>query len=315
MAARENAGSGADAEGAKAAVERALAVALDAATKARPDPDGGCAPTPPLLDAALRHAVLAGGGRFRPRLTLAVARACGSGARGPDRAIAEAAAVAVELIHCASLVHDDLPCFDDADTRRGRPSVHSAFGEPIAVLTGDALIVAAFQHLARHAAERPDRLAALIGIVGAGAGLPCGIVAGQAWESESAIPLEAYQRAKTGALFAAATEAGAAAVGADPRPWRAVGATIGEAYQVADDLRDAAADAAELGKPVGRDLALGRPSAALRHGLGGAARRLETLMADAARAVPACPGAAGLRALIEEEARHFLPKALAACAA
>ncbi|MBN1774707.1 MAG: polyprenyl synthetase family protein, partial [Deltaproteobacteria bacterium] len=100
----------------------------------------GC---PPKLAAALRHAVLGGGNRLRPRLCLAVAAAL----RPADFAAAEAAATAVELIHCASLVHDDLPCFDDAPTRRGRPSVHRAFGEPLAVLAGDALIVAAFDTL------------------------------------------------------------------------------------------------------------------------------------------------------------------------
>ncbi|HEY5308446.1 MAG TPA: polyprenyl synthetase family protein, partial [Casimicrobiaceae bacterium] len=100
----------------------------------------GC---PPKLVAAVRHAVFPGGARIRPQLCLAVAQACGD----DDPALADAAAVAVELLHCASLVHDDLPCFDDATTRRGRASVHSAFGERLAVLAGDALIVNAFQTL------------------------------------------------------------------------------------------------------------------------------------------------------------------------
>src|SRR5580700_5180358 len=89
---------------------------------------------PPLLASALHYAVFPGGHRIRPQLCLAVAQACGDGLA------ATAAAAAIELLHCASLVHDDLPCFDDADTRRGRPSVHLAFGERLAVLAGDALI-------------------------------------------------------------------------------------------------------------------------------------------------------------------------------
>ncbi len=100
---------------------------------------------PPMLATALDYAVFPGGARVRPQLCLAVALANGNG----DPLLASAAAVAVEFLHCASLVHDDLPCFDDATTRRGKASLHATFGERIAVLTGDALIVAAFQHIAR----------------------------------------------------------------------------------------------------------------------------------------------------------------------
>ena len=100
---------------------------------------------PPLLAAAVRHAVFPGGARVRPHLCLAVAEACGDDC--PE--MADGAAAAIELLHCASLVHDDLPCFDDADTRRGKPSVHALFGAPLAVLAGDALIVMAFDVLAR----------------------------------------------------------------------------------------------------------------------------------------------------------------------
>jgi geranylgeranyl diphosphate synthase, type II len=148
---------------------------------------------PPLLASALHYAVFPGGHRIRPQLCLAVAQACGDGLA------ATSAATAIELLHCASLVHDDLPCFDDADTRRGKPSVHAQFGTPIAVLAGDALIVLAFQTLAK--AASPARLPLLISIVATAVGAPGGIVAGQAWECEAAVPLVDYQRAKTGALF------------------------------------------------------------------------------------------------------------------
>jgi geranylgeranyl diphosphate synthase type II len=265
----------------------------------------GTAGAPPHLAEAVRYAVFPGGARIRPRLCLAVAAACGE----DDPAATDGAAAAIELLHCASLVHDDLPCFDDAATRRGKPSVHRAFGEPLAVLAGDALIVAAFQAVALGASGVPQRLGTLIGVVGRAAGMPFGIAAGQAWECEPDLDLATYQRAKTGALFSAATVAGAASAGADPEPWRAMGEWLGEAYQVADDIRDAVSDPEALGKPVGRDLALGRPSAALQLGVGGAIERLEALAAEAVRSIPPCPGAAELRALIRGETRRLLPEA------
>lgn len=265
---------------------------------------------PPRLGSALRYAVFPGGGRIRPRLCLAVAAACGADA--PDAAAA--AAAAIELLHCASLVHDDLPCFDDAATRRGKPSVHRAYGERLAVLAGDALIVLAFETLAR-SGMRADRLAPLTIIVSRGVGMPTGIVAGQAWECEPRVALADYQRAKTGALFSAATMAGAAAAGADPAPWRTLGDRLGEAYQVADDLRDVAGDAEKLGKPTGRDAALGRPSAAGELGIAGALARLEHLVAGAIASIPACPGAADLRAAMLIETARLVPEELARRAA
>jgi geranylgeranyl diphosphate synthase, type II len=266
---------------------------------------------PPLLAAAMRHAVFPRGARIRPRLCLAVAAACGD----DQPAASNAAAAAIELLHCASLVHDDLPCFDDADTRRGRPSVHRAFGAPLAVLTGDALIVLAFQTLAWGAARSPHRLSSLLLTVSRAVGMPHGIAAGQAWECEPAADLGQYQRAKTGALFAAATVAGAAASGADPEPWRTLGERLGEAYQIADDIGDVLSDAAELGKPAGRDQALGRPNAALTMGIPAAMRHLDALANAAADSIPACPGAEELKALTLSEARRLLPRDLSQRAA
>jgi len=264
--------------------------------------------SPPLLAQAMRHAVFPKGARIRPRLALAVAGACGNDAP----ALAEAAGAAIELLHCASLVHDDLPCFDDAATRRGRPSVHRAFGEPLAVLAGDALIVLAFQIMARAAGSAPLRLAPLITIIGDSVGVPRGIVAGQGWESEPSCDLAEYQQEKTGSLFAAATAAGAAASGADPEVWRLLGDRLGEAYQVADDLRDAVESEAEMGKPAGQDSAHGRPSAVLQYGLDGAIARLEALAREAVAAIPACPGQEALRSVILSETRRLLPRKLSA---
>lgn len=262
---------------------------------------------PPRLLAAVRHAVFPAGARVRPRLCLAVARACGE----DDPAATDAAAAAIELLHCASLVHDDLPCFDDAPTRRGQPSVHAAFGQCLAVLAGDALIVHAFQALAAAGTRHPERLPRLLTALGRAVGMPGGIVAGQAWECETNVVLADYQRAKTGALFAAATSCGAATAGHDPGAWRALGEWLGEAYQVADDIRDVVGRSDELGKPSGRDAALGRPSAVREFGAAGALHRLRYLIGSALEAIPPCDGTEDLRQLIHAEARRLVPAELA----
>lgn len=266
--------------------------------------EGDAPGAPPLLGAAIRHAVFPGGARIRPQLCIAVAQACGEA----DPALTDAAAAAIELLHCASLVHDDLPCFDDAQTRRGVASVHAAFGERLAVLAGDALIVMAFQRLATAGRRAPMLLPALLATLASGVGMPFGIVAGQAWECEPQVVLSDYQRAKTGALFAAATMTGALAGGADAKPWRAPGAWLGEAYQVADDIRDVIADPKLIGKPVGRDLALGRPSTAREHGLPEAIAQFDRLVEAALQAIPACRGAAQLRALVRHESERLVPR-------
>jgi len=266
---------------------------------------------PPSLNAAMRYAIFPGGARIRPRLSLAVARACSD----DQPALSAAAAAAIEMLHCASLVHDDLPCFDDAALRRGRASVHKAFGERIAVLTGDALIVLAFQWLAKATERHPKRLGPLTMIIARSVGAPSGIIAGQAWECEQECNLADYQRAKTGSLFAASTAAGASAAGYDASRWHELGERIGEAYQIADDIRDVVSTESELGKPIGRDQALGRPNAVHRLGIGASVERLEELVRGAIESIPACPGAADLRAHILAEANRLLPRELARPAA
>ncbi|MFO1328705.1 MAG: polyprenyl synthetase family protein [Rubrivivax sp.] len=285
----------------EARIEQALSRAVGA---------GEARGAPPRLSAAIRHAVFPGGARIRPQLCLAVGAACGE----PDSPLVDASAAAIELMHCASLVHDDLPCFDDATLRRGRPSVHAAYGERCAVLAGDALIVMAFETLGAAALHAPQRLPALMAVLAQRVGMPGGIVAGQGWECEDFAALPDYHRAKTGSLFAAATEMGALAAGADPAPWRAFGECLGEAYQVADDIRDAAADEQTLGKPAGRDHALGRPSAVTEFGLAASLRHFERLVERAAAAVPDGPGARALRRLLHAEAERLLPPALRAAA-
>ena len=268
---------------------------------------------PPLLAQALNYAVFPGGARVRPKICKAVALANNSS----DVGLANAAASAIELLHCASLVHDDLPCFDDATQRRGKPSVHAKFGERIAVLTGDALIVAAFQTLATHAihAVRTERVPLVTAIVARGVGAPHGICAGQAWECERSVDLSRYHRAKTGALFVAATCAGAAAAGVDPGPWVNLGASIGEAYQVADDIKDAISDPETLGKPTGKDVKLDRPSAVRELGLDGAVTRLKQCLEAGLDSMPACAGQDLLQKIVRAQASRFVPEKIAQVAA
>jgi geranylgeranyl diphosphate synthase type II len=145
--------------------------------------------------------------------------------------------------------------------------------------------------------------------------MPFGIAAGQAWECEPKIDLSAYQRSKTGALFAAATMAGAASAGHGTEPWRALGDRLGEAFQVADDILDVAAKAEDLGKPTGQDAALDRPNAVAQLGLDGALARLRSLAKQAIESVPDCTGANELRAHILTETQRLVPKQLAQTAA
>ncbi len=261
---------------------------------------------PPRLAEAIDYAVFPGGHRIRPRLCLAVANAH----LKSDPLVVDAAMSSIELLHCASLVHDDMPCFDNAATRRGKPAVHVAFGESLALLCGDALIVLAFQALARAAVTAPQRAGILLRIVSDGVGAPNGIVAGQGWECESEPPLKEYQRAKTGVLFAAATMAGAAAAGVDHGEWGKLGQRIGEAYQIADDLLDRFGDPDVIGKPVGQDAVNDRPNAVSAMGVGGATDYLKRTIAEVVDSVPDCPRKAALRGLIHDEAASIIGAAL-----
>lgn len=244
------------------------------------------APCPVRLAEAIRYAVFPGGGRVRPGLCLAVAKACGD--REP--ALADAAAVAVELLHCASLVQDDLPCFDDAPLRRGQPSLHKRFGEAIAILVGDALIVMAFGAVSAQVrnGEQAAACAGILRTLAEAAGAPAGIAAGQAWESESSVDVAAYHHAKTAALFEAAAASGAIAGGGKPDDWRQAGASLGAAYQVADDLADALGESGTLGKPVHQDGTKARPSVVASLGVDGAIHRLDQLLMQAKQAIPEC---------------------------
>jgi geranylgeranyl diphosphate synthase, type II len=278
----------------QARIEGAITAAIRAG-------QGGAAPG--RLAAALDYAVTPGGARIRPTILMSVAMACGDDRPG----LTDVAAAALEIIHCGSLVHDDLPMFDDADIRRGKPALHRAFSQPLAVLAGDSLIVMAFQMLARAAGDKPGRALELIDILGTRTGMPFGICAGQGWESEDQIDLSAYHQAKTGALFIAATQMGAVAAGQDAEPWEELGARIGEAFQVADDLRDALCSQAELGKPVHQDDLHARPNAVRALGVRGAIRRLDDILAGAISSIPACRGEAMLAQMVRAYADRLVP--------
>jgi geranylgeranyl diphosphate synthase type II len=265
--------------------------------------DGQAAPSPSKLSSALHYTVTPGGARIRPIILMSVATACGDDS--PE--LANAAAAALELIHCASLVHDDLPCFDDADTRRGKATVHKAYSEPLAVLTGDSLIIMAFEVLAKAAVHDPMRAVELMKILANCTGMPNGICAGQGWESEETIDLLAYHRAKTGALFIAATQMGAVAAGQDGEQWEELGSRIGEAFQVADDLRDALYDEETLGKPVGQDDLHGRPNAVTELGVQGAIGRMKDILGGAISSIPRCPGEEMLARMVNAQAEVLTP--------
>jgi len=259
--------------------------------------------SPAKLAKSLKYATIPGGARIRPTILMSVSAACGD----EMPLVTDAAAAALELIHCASLVHDDLPCFDDADIRRGKPSVHKKFSEAVAVLAGDSLIILAFEILSGIKGKDPYRALELIEILSKKTGMPNGICAGQGWESESKVDLAAYHRSKTAALFVAATQMGAVAAGQDPEPWHELGDRIGKAFQIADDLRDVFYDPEVLGKPAGQDLLHGRPNAVGELGIEGAQKLLHDTLSGAISSIPSCPGEAKLAQMVTMQAKKLIP--------
>jgi geranylgeranyl diphosphate synthase type II len=259
--------------------------------------------TPPQLRAALRDAMFPGGARLRPSLCLAVGLAHGIDVESP---VLIRCASSVELIHGASLVHDDLPCFDNAATRRGHPSVHAKYGEAMAVLVGDALIVQAFRTLADPGNAAPMAVIAELAVM---AGAARGLVAGQAWELEphSAAGLRTYHRCKTAALFEFAAYAGAAVAQVNPSAWAVFGQHVGLTYQLLDDLVDYVGDEESIGKPSGQDARLERPNAVQSYGLASALERLRAALSDLEQGIPACPQPMAVQIWIAELRARITP--------
>lgn len=219
----------------------------------------------PRLASALRYCVLGGGKRVRPVLAYAAFEAAGCGAAAQA---VDTVACAVELIHCYSLVHDDLPAMDDDDLRRGQPSCHRAYDQATAILAGDALQAMAFETLTAPTEVSGTQRCELIRLLARAAG-PRGMVGGQmldlltAEQSLTRTDLEARHRAKTGALICAALEMGAVCAAAPDSQRQALvdyGNNIGLAFQVVDDILDVEAETSLLGKPQGADIRLNKPT-------------------------------------------------------
>ena len=231
---------------------------------------------------AMRYAV-AGGKRLRGFLVLESAALFGL---PPDRAIA--AAAAVECLHAYSLVHDDMPCMDDDDLRRGQPTVHVKWDEATAVLAGDALQTLAFELLCDPALGTGDTRIALVQGLALASGAE-GMVLGQALDiaAESAAnpltldQITRLQAGKTGALIRWSAEAGAVLAGADPAPLRAYATALGLAFQIADDILDETGDEAQTGKRLHKDAKAGKATFVSLLGLDGARRKARDLVAEA----------------------------------
>lgn len=230
---------------------------------------------PEGLHRAIRYAVFGDGKRLRPQLLLHVAHACAGG--NVDLDLAVRAACAVELIHIASLVHDDLPCFDNAQSRRGRPTVHVLFGEARALLVGDALLALSFELLTTGPSSSASRALRIGQLLARATGSTSGLVAGQAQEHaqlglDPALEgAESYHVMKTGALFAMAAEAGAVSVGSrKAAAWARVGLNVGRGYQIAyalESLRAVGSAAAAPDVSDTKNRAPLQPQVALRRQL------------------------------------------------
>lgn len=250
---------------------------------------------PEALAGAVRHALFSGGKRLRPALVRLMCREHD----GTDEQAA-APAGAVEMIHTYSLVHDDLPCMDDDDLRRGRPTVHRQFDEATAILAGDALLTRAFGVLAEGGVEGARQAVALARAAG-----PAGLVGGQVLDlalpgtDAQADAVRSVHERKTAALIAVAAELGALAAGASAERCAAVhafGVSVGLCFQAVDDVLDVTGDAATLGKTPGKDARHDRATLVAALGLEGA------------RGEAACLGE---RAREEGRALGFAPESLA----
>jgi geranylgeranyl diphosphate synthase type II len=265
---------------------------------------------PPLITNAMRYSLMAGGKRLRPCLTLAAAEAAGATAgisAAHARDLALPAAVAVEMIHSYSLIHDDLPAMDNDDLRRGRPTSHVVHGDGLAILAGDGLLTEAFAVIATTEAADPSRRLRAVQLLAVAAGA-AGMVGGQAIDLAAAgrVPghtarldhaaaLEDMHARKTGALIAASATIGAVLAGARETVVDAIGAyarELGLAFQIIDDVLDVEGSNEALGKTAGKDAAAGKPTYPALYGLE-ESRRKAAACVDRATAALAAAGVGG----------------------
>ncbi len=228
---------------------------------------------------AAAYSLLGGGKRVRAVLTLASCEIAGG-----DTALARSYACALEMLHCYSLIHDDLPCMDNDDYRRGRPSCHKAFDETTALLAGDALLTAAFDTLCQNE-NGGEKNAKAVALLARAAG-PCGMILGQELDlaaekapvdEEGLLKIHAN---KTGRLLRAAAGLGAIAAGADAQQTAALdeyASCIGMVFQIVDDILDVTATAEELGKPIGSDAQNNKTTFVTLKGLDAARNEAEVL--------------------------------------
>ena len=255
----------------------------------------------PVLSEAMSYAALNGGKRVRASLVLSAARLAG------DARLAEPVAAALEMVHAYSLIHDDLPAMDDADTRRGMPATHIAFDEAIAILAGDALQTEAFSVLSTKLDDLPaDRILALIRILADASGVH-GMAGGQMLDIQAETMVSdmnrtrAMQELKTGALIRSAAVMGVIVGGGDEAMQNNIGDyadRLGFAFQIADDILDYRSTGEVLGKPVGRDAEQGKASFVVLLGLEQAEQKAAELIEEAiALLAPYASRADELRAL------------------
>ncbi len=257
---------------------------------------------PATIHGAMRYSLFAGGKRLRPVLVFAAAAACGGSEED-----ATPAACAVECLHTYSLIHDDLPCMDDDDLRRGRTTSHKVYGEAVAVLAGDALQAMAFEILAH--SNSADQLRELALTAGSRF-----LIAGQVMDMEgegkmlSLDELRRIHEGKTAALLACCARLGGLSAGAPPEKLEAVttfGRTLGLAFQVIDDILDVTQSSEKLGKTAGKDVAAGKATYPAILGLDASREVAARLTAEAHAALDSFgPEATALRAL----ANHLLAR-------
>jgi geranylgeranyl diphosphate synthase, type II len=259
------------------------------------------------LDEAMRYSLLAGGKRIRPVLALATAEALG---REPGEVLPLAAAL--ELIHTYSLIHDDLPAMDDDELRRGKPTLHVAFGEDVAILAGDGLFAEALRHALEHQQGDPGNVLAAVARLVAAAGVG-GMVGGQYMDVTApagidAAGLRALHERKTGRLIAASVECVLLLRGTPDEagdPYLRFAGELGVLFQIVDDILDVTGDEAALGKPQGSDERHGKPTYVSVFGLDRARALAEESHAGARAALA---GAGGRTETLGRIADHILTR-------